>query len=236
MELTNLNAKQLAQAIDHTLLKPEATIEQIKKLCEEAAMFGFKAVCVNPGHVGLAARELVGSEVTVCTVIGFPLGATTTSAKAYEATNAVWDGALELDMVINVGALKAGCLDLVRDDIAEVVAAAYRVNEEAIIKVILENCLLTKPEVVTACRLATEAGAKFVKTSTGFSSGGALVEDVRLMKDAVGGLLKVKASGGIRDWTTAMAMLAAGADRLGVSAGVDIIRGFNAENLALHQA
>jgi len=213
--------RSLARLIDHTLLKPEATAEQIRRLCAEARHYGFAAVCVNPWWVPLCVQELKGTGVKVATVIGFPLGATTTEAKAFEARQAVEAGAEELDMVINVGALKSGHLDRVQEDIAAVVrAAAGRV-----VKVILETGLLTDEEKVTACRLAVAAGAHFVKTSTGFGPGGATVADVRLMRQTVGDQVGVKASGGIRDHATAVAMVEAGASRIGASSSVAIVTG-----------
>nr|PZN41774.1 MAG: deoxyribose-phosphate aldolase [Bacillota bacterium] len=213
--------RSLARLIDHTLLKPEATEEQIRRLCAEARHYGFAAVCVNPWWVPLCVQELKGTGVKVATVIGFPLGATTTEAKAFEARQAVEAGAEELDMVINVGALKSGHLDRVQEDIAAVVrAAAGRV-----VKVILETGLLTDEEKVTACRLAVAAGAHFVKTSTGFGPGGATVADVRLMRQTVGDQVGVKASGGIRDHATAVAMVEAGASRIGASSSVAIVTG-----------
>ncbi|MCL5935678.1 MAG: deoxyribose-phosphate aldolase, partial [Firmicutes bacterium] len=209
-----------------TLLKPEATPEQIRQLCSEAKEFGFASVCINPAYVELAVQELRGTGVKVCTVIGFPLGATTSSVKAYEAGEAARAGALEVDMVLNVGALKAKNLDLVREDIAGVVNAARKANSEAEVKVILETCLLSNEEKVAACRLAQAAGAHFVKTSTGFSTAGATAGDIRLMRNTVGQAMQIKASGGIRDWQTARTLLEAGADRLGASAGLVIINGF----------
>ena len=226
MDIVNLTAKALAKTIDHTLLKPEATPEQIRQLCSEAKEFGFASVCINPAYVELAVQELRGTGVKVCTVIGFPLGATTSSVKAYEAGEAARAGALEVDMVLNVGALKAKNLDLVREDIAGVVNAARKANSEAEVKVILETCLLSNEEKVTACRLAQAAGAHFVKTSTGFSTAGATAGDIRLMRNTVGQAMQIKASGGIRDWQTARTLLEAGADRLGASAGLAIINGF----------
>ncbi len=226
MDIVNLTAKSLAKTIDHTLLKPEATPEQIRQLCSEAKEFGFASVCINPAYVELAVQELRGTGVKVCTVIGFPLGATTSSVKAYEAGEAARAGALEVDMVLNVGALKAKNLDLVREDIAGVVNAARKANSEAEVKVILETCLLSNEEKVAACRLAQAAGAHFVKTSTGFSTAGATAGDIRLMRNTVGQAMQIKASGGIRDWQTARTLLEAGADRLGASAGLVIINGF----------
>jgi deoxyribose-phosphate aldolase len=212
---------QLASLIDHTLLKPDAMPEAIERLCREAAEYGFASVCVNPGNVVRAARLLRGTRVNVCTVIGFPLGATTSLAKAFEARDAVAGGADELDMVLNVGALKAGDETLVSRDIRAVVEAA----DGRVVKVILETGLLTEEEKVRACLLVKEAGAAFVKTSTGFGPGGATVEDVQLMRRTVGPDFGVKASGGIRDRETAERMVAAGAIRLGTSSGVGIIRG-----------
>ncbi|WP_077614523.1 deoxyribose-phosphate aldolase [Caenibacillus caldisaponilyticus] len=213
---------RIAQMIDHTLLKPEATEQEILKLCEEAKAHGFASVCVNPYFVKTAAQALQGSPVKVCTVIGFPLGATDARVKAYETKLAIEDGAQEVDMVINIGALKSGDAEVVERDIQAVVEAA---KERALVKVILETCLLTDEEIVRACELAKKAGADFVKTSTGFSSGGATVEAVRLMRQAVGESLGVKASGGIRDYETAKAMIDAGATRIGASAGIKIVEG-----------
>ena len=204
-----------AKMIDHTLLKPEASREQVKKLCREAAEYGFHSVCVNSCYVSFCADLLKDSDVKVCTVIGFPLGAMSTAGKAAEAAAAVKDGADELDMVINVGMIKSGDWEYVRRDIEEVVKAA---GSRALVKVILETCLLTDEEKVEACKAAVRAGAAFVKTSTGFSTGGATVEDIKLMRAAVGPEIGVKASGGIRDKAAAMAMLEAGATRIGASA------------------
>lgn len=216
-----VGARELAKLIDHTLLKPEATPEAIDRLCAEAREYGFASVCVNPFHVTRAKLQLRGSEVKVCTVIGFPLGAGTHFTKAFEARDAVANGADELDMVLNVGALKAGDYDYVRRDIGAVVAAAGG----RLVKVILETGLLSDPEKIKACELAKEAGADFVKTSTGFGPGGATVEDIRLMRATVGPRLGVKASGGVRDRITAQRMVAAGATRIGTSSGVTIVRG-----------
>ncbi len=210
----------LASTIDHTLLKPDATEAEIRKICVEAREYHFASVCVNPHWVDVCAAELRGSSVAVCTVVGFPLGATTTATKAFEAAEAVRRGATEVDMVINIGALKSGDLDTVHDDIEGVVRA---VAGQACVKVILETALLNDDEKVTACALAKEAGAHYVKTSTGFAGGGATVEDVRLMRRVVGSDLGVKASGGIRDRETAEAMIEAGANRIGASAGVKIV-------------
>lgn len=213
--------RDLARMIDHTLLKPDATREQIQTLCQEALTYQFASVCVNPHWVPLAAELLKGSSVKVCTVIGFPLGATSTAAKAFEAADAIAHGAREVDMVLNIGALKSGDLDAVQQDIAVVVEAA---RGKALVKVILETGLLTREEKITACRLAKAAGADFVKTSTGFGHGGATVEDVALMRETVGPDMGVKASGGVRDEATARAMIRAGATRIGASAGVSIVR------------
>lgn len=211
----------LAGMIDHTILKANATREQVERLCDEAAEHGFASVCVNSCWVALAAERLADTPVKVCTVIGFPLGAMSTSGKVAEATCAVADGADELDMVINVGWLLAGDADAVRDDIAAVVSAA----RGRCVKVILETCLLTPEKIAEACELSVEAGATFVKTSTGFSTGGATVEDVALMRKTVGDRCKVKASGGIHNAAEAQAMVDAGADRIGTSSGIAIVSG-----------
>lgn len=214
-------APELAKYIDHTLLKPNATEAEIIKLCEEAKKYGFASVCVNPSYVSLASKLLKGSSVKVCTVVGFPLGATSTFTKVMETRDAIANGANEIDMVINVGALKSKNYDLVKSDIARVVEAAAG----NCVKVIIETALLTNEEKIKACELAKEAGADFVKTSTGFSSGGATVEDVELMRKVVGPNMGVKASGGIRDYQTAQQMIKAGATRIGASASVAIIKG-----------
>ncbi len=211
----------LATYIDHTILNPDATVDQVARRCAEARHYGFASVCVNPWFVPLIAETLAGSAVVPCTVIGFPLGATTTTAKVAETRDAVAAGAREVDMVLAVGALKSGCTDYVRHDIAAVVLAAA----PARVKVILETCLLTDTEKVAACRLCIEAGAHFVKTSTGLSTGGATVADVRLLRGTVGPDIGVKASGGIRTRDAALAMIDAGATRIGTSAGVAIIHG-----------
>ncbi|MBP2651212.1 MAG: deoxyribose-phosphate aldolase [Firmicutes bacterium] len=215
---------QLAQKIDHTLLKPTATNQQIRNLCVEAKEYNFKSVCINPCYVAEAAACLAGTDVAVCTVIGFPLGAATTTTKCLEALEAVQSGAAEVDMVINIGAAKAGNWEYVKQDIAAVV---NKVKDQALVKVIIETCLLTAEEKKQACLAAVAACADFVKTSTGFSTGGATVEDVRLMRQAVGDKIKIKASGGINSYESALAMLAAGADRLGTSAGLAIVRTAN---------
>ena len=208
--------------IDHTLLKADATVEQITKLCQEAREYRFASVCVNSCWVRLCSELLRGSGVAVCTVVGFPLGAMIPEAKAFEAEAAIENGATEIDMVINIGALKSQDYRMVAKDIQEVCDAVH--EHGAILKVIIEACLLTKEEKVIACLLAKNAGADYVKTSTGFSTGGATVEDVALMRSIVGDEMGVKAAGGIRDKKTAEAMLDAGADRLGASAGIQICK------------
>jgi deoxyribose-phosphate aldolase len=214
-----MNTK-LAKFIDHTLLKPEATSEQIEALCKEAKEYGFASVCINPCRVKLASELLRDTDVKVCTVVGFPLGATTPEVKAFEAKNAVENGASEVDMVMNIGAMKEKDYDLVEKDIRAVVEA---VAGKAVVKVILENCLLEKDEIKKACEICVKAGADFVKTSTGFNKSGATVEDVKLMKEAVKDKAGVKAAGGIRDMVTARAMIEAGASRLGTSSSIKII-------------
>ncbi|MBQ1826666.1 MAG: deoxyribose-phosphate aldolase [Erysipelotrichaceae bacterium] len=210
---------ELNKYIDHTLLKADATKSQITKLCEEAKQYDFASVCVNSGYVSLCKKLLEGSDVKVCTVIGFPLGACTTTTKATETKRAYENGADEFDMVINIGQLKDGNLDFIVDDISAVVQQA----KGKTVKVIIETCLLSDEEKVAACKCAVAAGADFVKTSTGFSTGGATAEDVALMRNTVKGSCKVKASGGIRTYADAMKMIEAGADRLGCSAGVRIM-------------
>ena len=217
--------KPLNKYFDHTLLKADAVPAQIEELCSEAAKYQFYSVCVNSCYVKLCSELLSGSPVKIAAVVGFPLGACTTSAKAFETEDACRDGAKEIDMVINIGALKSGNFDFVRDDIKAVVDTAAKYG--AIVKVIIETCLLTDEEKVKACQLSEEAGAAFVKTSTGFSTGGATKEDVALMKSVVGDRLQVKASGGIRDHKTALEMIEAGADRLGASASVQIVESAN---------
>ena len=209
----------IANIIDHTMLKADAGAEIIRRYCQEAKEYGFASVCVNSCNVPLAASELKDSSVSVCCVVGFPLGAMLTSAKAFEASEAVKAGADEVDMVIHIGALKDKNYDLVREDIRAVVDAC----QGRLVKVILENCLLTKEEIVKACQLSMEAGAHYVKTSTGFSTGGAVAEDVALMKKTVGEKLKVKASGGIRTPKDAEAMILAGADRIGAGNGIALL-------------
>jgi len=216
-----MNGNQLAAYIDHTLLKADATEQDIIKLCEEAKQYRFATVCIQPCWVKLASQQIQDDRsVGITTVIGFPLGANTTSIKALEAKQAIADGATEIDMVLNVGYLKSGFLSAVKSDIEAVVNAS---DTKAIVKVILETSLLTNEEITIACQLAVEAGARFVKTSTGFSSGGATTEPIALMRQTVGEQVGVKASGGIRDYETAVAMIAAGATRLGASAGIAIV-------------
>ncbi len=218
---THLLERDLARYIDHTLLKPDATPRQIEQLCAEAREYHFASVCVNPSYVPLCAQLLHGTDVAVCTVVGFPLGATTTEVKVFETRQAIRNGAREIDMVLAIGRLKAGDHEYVRRDIARVARVAHAGG--AICKVILETALLTDEEKVTACKLAVRAKADFVKTSTGFATGGATVHDVRLMRAAVGQAAGVKAAGGIKSHQDALAMLAAGATRIGASAGVRIV-------------
>jgi deoxyribose-phosphate aldolase len=216
------SAGGVAEMIDHTLLKPDAARGEIEKLCREAAEFGFASVCINPTWVALCARLLAGKTTVVCSVVGFPLGATTPDVKHYETRRAIFDGAREIDMVINVGALKSGDLRVVERDIDAVTAPCREAG--AISKVIIEAALLTDDEKVTACTLAKAAGADFVKTSTGFGPGGATVADVALMRRVVGQEMGVKAAGGVRDLEGLKAMVAAGATRIGASAGVRIVQ------------
>ncbi len=210
---------KLNKMIDHTLLKADARKDQIVTLCNEAKEYDFASVCVNSGWVSLCKKMLEGSDVMVCTVVGFPLGAMSTAAKAFEAKQAVADGADEIDMVLNIGALKDGNDELVQKDIEAVVEAV----SGKCIKVILETCLLNKDEIVRACKLCMNAKADFVKTSTGFSTSGATVEDVKLMKDTVKDQCKVKAAGGVRTFADMEAMIAAGADRIGTSKGIQLL-------------
>ena len=214
--------QNFARMIDHTLLKAEATKEQIEKLCAEAKQFNFASVCVNPTWVKQSSELLQGSDVLVCTVIGFPLGANTPAVKAFEVKDAIANGANEVDMVINIGALKDKNYDLVQADIAAVVEAA---KGSALVKVIIESCLLTDEEKVKACELAVAAGADYVKTSTGFSTGGATAADIALMRKTVGPDLGVKASGGVRSLEDMKSMVEAGATRIGASSGVSISKG-----------
>ncbi|WP_127498052.1 deoxyribose-phosphate aldolase [Paenibacillus glycanilyticus] len=222
----NLSAGEVAAYIDHTALKAETTKQEIIKLCEEAKQYHFATVCVNPGYVALAAQELAGSGVGITTVVGFPLGATTTFAKAEEAKDAIANGATEVDMVINVGLIKSGDFEGVKRDVEGVVLAC---KGKAVLKVILETGLLTDEEKVRACEICKEAGADFVKTSTGFGKGGATAEDIALMRRTVGPDLGVKASGGVRDLETALKMIEAGASRIGASSSVAIVTGGQGE-------
>jgi len=215
----------LASIIDHTLLLPETTRQQIEQLCDEAKAYGFATVCVNPSYVEMCARRLNGSKVKVCTVIGFPLGATSSHAKALEATQAIKDGAQEVDMVINIGMLKSGEDSFVLSDIQSVVAVAKQ--HRVLTKVILETALLNAEEKTRGCTLAKEAGADFIKTSTGFANGGATVDDIRLIRNAVGASMGVKASGGIRTHSQAQSLIQAGADRIGASLSVQIVTEYN---------
>lgn len=211
----------IAKYIDHTILKAETKREEIKKICEEAKEHGFFSVCVNGANVAFAYEQLKDTDVKVAAVVGFPLGAMTSEAKAFETKNVIDHGAKEIDMVINVGALKDGREEDVLNDIKAVVDAA---GDRAIVKVIIETCLLTDEEKVLACKLAKKAGAHFVKTSTGFSTGGATIEDIKLMRETVGPEMGVKASGGVRDLKTSLAMIEAGATRIGASASVSIVK------------
>lgn len=221
---TNVSAadarKNIARIIDHTLLKADATPADLKKLCREAREYSFAAVCVNPGNVAFCVEQLEGSDIPVATVVGFPLGANTISIKEIETEFAVDDGALEIDMVLNIGMLKSGNDNYVREEIRAVVEAA----RSHLVKVIIETALLTEAEKVRACELAKLAGAHFVKTSTGFSKAGATAEDVALMRRTVGDNLGVKASGGIRSFEDTMKMVEAGANRIGTSSGIQIVR------------
>lgn len=220
-----MNKKDLAAMMDHTLLKATATPAQIKKICKEAKEIGAASVCVNPCNVKQVSAELEGSSVQVCTVIGFPLGANTSEVKAFETKDAVKNGAQEVDMVINIGALMAGDTDTVYQDIKAVVDAA----EGTTVKVIIETCYLTDEQKKQACEAALKAGAQFVKTSTGFGTGGANAHDVALMREVVGDKMQVKASGGLHTYDEAMAVIDASADRLGVSASLAILAGASAE-------
>ncbi len=212
--------QNLNQLIDHTILKPDITIEDIRKLCIEAKEYNFYSVCVNPSYVSTAYQFLKNTKVRICTVIGFPLGATSNLSKVYETTVAISDGADEVDMVINIGFLKSGRIDLVEREIS-----AVRDNcNNTCLKVIIENCLLTDEEKVLACKIARECGADFVKTSTGFFDYGAKVEDIKIMKSAIGDSIGIKASGGIKTYEDAINMINAGANRIGSSSSIDIIK------------
>lgn len=206
--------------IDHTVLKADTPLETVKRICDEAMEYGFASVCINPCHVAYCADYLKDSDVNVCTVIGFPLGANTSAVKAFETKDAIANGADEIDMVMNIGALKDKNYDLVRDDVKAVVEA----TNGTLVKVILETCLLTEDEIKKACELCVEAKADYVKTSTGFSTRGATIEDVRIMKEAVHGKAKVKAAGGVRTPEDMVKIVAAGADRIGTSAGCSLVK------------
>lgn len=217
-----INNNDIASIIDHTLLKPEATESEIKKVCEEAIEYKFKSVCINTHYVTLVSRLLAGTGVATCCVVGFPLGASSTRAKVDETYDALKNGANEIDMVINIGALKSGDWNTVKRDIEGVTNAA---KGRALVKVILETNLLNDEEKIRACTIAKMAGADFVKTSTGFNKGGATIDDIILMRKVVGPNMGVKASGGVRDTETARAMMAAGANRIGTSSGINIVKG-----------
>lgn len=220
-----MTREELGSLIDHTILKPDATSEMIQEVIAQAKAYQFASVCINPWAIPQAVEMLQGSPVKVCTVVGFPLGAMQTAAKAKEAELAVKAGAQEIDMVLNVGALKSGLGQLVQEDISAVVQAVCQANHQAIVKVIIETSLLSDEQKVVACQMAARAGAHFVKTSTGFNGGGATCEDIRLMRQTIGEALGVKASGGIRDTQTALAMIKAGATRIGTSSGIAIVEG-----------
>lgn len=226
MNRTNWTAAEVAARIDHTILKADATKQEIIRICEEAKQYQFATVCVNAGWVGLAAEQLRDSGVGITTVVGFPLGATSSAAKAFEAKQAIDDGATEVDMVLNIGLLKSGETEQVQRDVEAVVAAC---KGQAAVKVIVETGLLNEEEKVIACQLCLNAGADFVKTSTGFGKGGATAEDIALMRQTVGSDMGVKASGGVRDLETALQMLASGATRIGTSSGIAIVTGNKGE-------
>lgn len=215
-----MKPETLCRYFDHTILNPAATRDEVVQVCKEAVEYNFFSVCVNPVHIKMVSRELSGSNVKVCSVVGFPLGAARPDIKAAETGAAISDGAHEIDMVINVGALKDNDLAFVEKDIKAVVEAANRRD----VKVIIETCLLNEEEKINACKMAQKAGASFVKTSTGFSTGGATCEDVALMKKTIGSHMKIKASGGIKTLEQAVSMIEAGADRIGASAGIAIIK------------
>ena len=218
---------KVAKMIDHTVLKATSTKEEVVSICKEAKEYGFFSVCINPTHIELAKKELENSDVKVCTVIGFPLGASTKEVKAFETKDAISKGADEVDMVINIGALKDKNYDLVYEDIKAVVEAS---NKQALVKVIIETCYLTDDEKVKACELAVKAGTDFVKTSTGFGTGGSTPEDIKLMRETVGPNIGVKASGGVRTDKDAKTVIDAGASRIGASASISIVTGSNDSN------
>ena len=219
-----MSAKRVAARIDHTLLKPDATQEAISRLCVEALEYGFASVCVNPYHVPFVASKLLNSGVKTCSVVGFPLGATSTAVKVFETRQVVLAGALEVDMVLNLGALKSKMLDEVAQDVRVVVETAKGLRPQCLVKVIIETCLLSDAEKDEACALLLNTGADFVKTSTGFSSGGATIEDVARLRRNVGDRMLVKASGGVKTYQDLHAMIQAGADRIGTSNGVQIMQ------------
>ena len=219
-----MDKAQIAKMIDHTILKPEATEKEVLKLCKEAVEYNFASVCINPSMVPVAATALEGTDVEVCTVIGFPLGANTSAVKAFETKDAIAKGADEVDMVINIGALKDKNYELVYEDIKAVVDAA---NKEALVKVIIETCYLTDEEKKIACELAVKAGTDYVKTSTGFGTGGSTPADIKLMRETVGENIGVKASGGVRCEEDAVKVIDAGATRIGASASIAIVSGDN---------
>lgn len=228
----DLSPQGMAKYIDHTLLKADADLASVKKICDEAKQYHFASVCCNTGNVAFVAEQLKGSGVTPCVVVGFPLGACTTETKVFEAMDAISKGAREVDMVINIGAVKSKNWDLVLADIKAVADAVHKGG--ALLKVIIETCLLTDDEKVKTCQLSKQANADFVKTSTGFSTGGATVEDVKLMREAVGPTMGVKASGGVRSYEDAVAMIKAGATRLGTSNGVAIVSGKSPEHKCIN--
>lgn len=210
---------EIAKYIDHTNLKPYASFKEIEKLCREAVDYGFHSVCINPAYVNLAKMLLAGKNVKVVTVVGFPLGANSAQIKAYEALNSIDEGADEIDMVINIAALKDGKISLVKDEVSRV----KQVCRERVLKVIIETCYLSEEEIKTAVKICIEAGADFVKTSTGFGTRGATIEDIKIIKSAAGEKIKIKASGGIKDYETALKFINEGADRLGTSSSVEIV-------------
>ncbi len=220
-----ISRKKMASLIDQTLLKPDATKDDITRLCQEAKNFGFHSVCINPSYVSLAARILKDSQVKVCSVVGFPLGANTPEVKTFEAERAIRDGTDEIDMVINLGALKSGDYELIKREIGDVVEMGVRSQREIIIKVIIETGLLTDAEKVIACKVVKESGANFVKTSTGLNTRGATVQDIKFIRKIVGPEFGVKASGGIRTYSDALKLIEAGASRIGTSSGSSIIGG-----------
>lgn len=228
------DAHDVASLIDHTLLKPDAQERDIAQLCREAHEFGFAAVCINPYWVRFAADQLSGSPVRICTVIGFPLGANDIRTKLSETEVALSEGARELDMVQNIGALRSGTIDTLREEIAELATLAHA--GRGLLKVILETCLLTEEEKITSCRVAADGGADFVKTSTGFSTAGATVADVQLMRRTVGSFLGVKASGGVRTLAVLREMVSAGANRIGTSSGVNIVKELHSDSMIMEQS